>query len=252
MAIEPYWKSADGRHVIYNADCLQVLPELEAGSVDCVLTDPPYGNNYSTGRRKGIYRPSTEIVGDSLLEPLLNDAAVLLEPLLNDAAVLYLFAAPDRLDVVLPIMKRWNVINVLAWDKGNCTAGDLQQSYGKQWEAIVFSVVKKQPLIGRRDRDILRFSRPNACDYVHPTQKPVELFKYLIGKHVSDTILDPFMGSGTTGVACVRTNRRFIGIEIEKRYCDIAIKRIERELSQPTLPFMAPEEKAEQTLLFDE
>ena len=71
----------------------------------------------------------------------------------------------------------------------------------------------------------------------HPTQKPLELIKNII-RHSSnegDTVYDPFMGSGTTGVACVKTNRKFIGVEIEKKYFDIAIKRIKEAQMQPNL-----------------
>jgi DNA modification methylase len=221
-------------------DCLDVLPTLDVGSIDAVVTDPPYGNNYSTGYRKGIYRPSTRITGDILSEPLLNDVAEVLEPLLNDVAAIYWFAAPDRLDMVLPILKRWEVVNVLCWDKGNCTAGDLDCSYGKQWEACVFAVTKKHPLVGGRDRDVLRFSRGNTADYVHPTQKPLDLIEYLACRHAAATTLDPFMGSGTTGVACVRTGRKFIGIEKEPKYFDIAVKRIEAELNRAPLFDEAP------------
>lgn len=222
---------------LIQGDCLEVLPTL--GKVDAVVTDPPYGNNYSTGWRSGIYRPSTRITGDILSEPLLNDVAVVLEPLLNDVAAVYWFAAPDRLDMVLPILKRWDVINVLAWDKGNCTAGDLECSYGKQWEAIVFAVTKKSPMVGGRDRDVLKFARMNGADYVHPTQKPIELIEYLCGRHDSETILDPFMGSGTTGVACIRKERQFIGIEKEPKYFEIAVKRIQQawQLKCSELPF---------------
>ena len=209
---------------LYLGDCLEVLPTL--GKVDAVVTDPPYGNNYSTGHRKGIYRPSTRITGDILSQPLLNDVAAELEPLLNDVAAVYWFAAPDRLDMVLPILKRWEVVNVLCWDKGNCTAGDLECSYGKQWEACVYAVTEKFPLSGARDRDVLRFSRGDTSAYVHPTQKPVELIEKLCDKCPAGTILDPFMGSGTTGVACIRTGRRFIGIEKEPKYFEIAVKRI--------------------------
>ena len=220
---------------LYLGDCLEVLPTL--GRVDAVVTDPPYGNNYSTGRRKGIYRPSTRITGDNLsepllndvaeqLEPLLNDVAEQLEPLLNDVAAIYWFAAPDRLDMVLPILKRWQVVNVLCWDKGNCTAGDLECSYGKQWEACVYAVTEKFPLSGARDRDVLRFSRGNTSDYVHPTQKPTDLMEYICRKSPGVLTLDPFMGSGTTGVACIRTGRHFIGIEKEPKYFEIALKRI--------------------------
>jgi len=220
---------------LYLGDCLEVLPTL--GKVDAVVTDPPYGNNYSTGYRKGIYRPSTRITGDILsqpllndvaaeLEPLLNDVAAELEPLLNDVAAVYWFAAPDRLDMVLPILKRWEVVNVLCWDKGNCTAGDLECSYGKQWEACVYAVTRKFPLSGARDRDILRFSRGDTSSYVHPTQKPHDLVEYICRKCPGDLVLDPFMGSGTTGVACIKTGRKFIGIEKEPRYFEIALKRI--------------------------
>jgi len=210
-----------------------VLPTL--GKVDAVVTDPPYGNNYSTGYRTGVYRPSTRITGDILSQPLLNDVAAVLEPLLNDVAAIYWFAAPDRLDMVLPILKRWEVVNVLCWDKGNCSAGDLDCSYGKQWEACVYAVTKKHPLVGGRDRDVLQFSRGNTSEYVHPTQKPLELMEYLCLRHDAETILDPFMGSGTTGVACVRLGRKFIGIEKEPKYFEIAVKRIEAELNRTPL-----------------
>jgi DNA modification methylase len=66
---------------------------------------------------------------------------------------------------------------------------------------------------------------------------------------VEDTILDPFMGSGTTGVACIRTGRRFIGVEIEEKYCAIAVERMERELSQPCLPTMEPERAKQEVLI---
>jgi len=224
---------------LYLGDCLEILPEI--GAVDAVVTDPPYGNSYSTGYRKGIYRPSTRITGDILsepllndvaaeLEPLLNDVAAELEPLLNDVAAVYWFAAPDRLDMVLPILKRWNVVNVLCWDKGNCSAGDLDCSYGKQWEACVYAVTKKFPLAGSRDRDVLQFSRGDTSGYVHPTQKPCSLIEYILRKCPGTLTLDPFMGSGTAGVACIKTGRQFIGIELEPRYFDIAVKRIDAAL----------------------
>lgn len=215
-----------GDATLYLGDCRDILPTL--GKVDAVVTDPPYGNNYSTGYRKSFVRSSTRINGDTLTAPLLNDAAELTAPLLNDAAFVYWFAAPDRLDMVLPIMrKRWSVVNVLVWDKGNCSAGDLDCSYGKQWEACVFARSTRAPMHGGRDRDILRFPRLNGNEYDHPTQKPVELFEYLINRHDANTILDPFMGSGTTGVACANLGRRFIGIEIEPKFFDIACRRIE-------------------------
>lgn len=233
--MKPYYENEAAGVKLYCGDCREVLPGLESGTIDAVITDPPYGNNYSTGRRLGINRYSTKITGDLLSRPLLNDTAALLEPLLNDTAAIYWFAAPDRLDMVLPILKRWEVVNVLCWDKGNCTAGDLDCSYGKQWEACVYAVTRKSKLIGARDRDILRFPRGSTVDYVHPTQKPVELFSYLTGRHASKQILDPFAGSGTTGVACVRLGRKFTGIEIDERYAETSAKRIQTEIEKGRL-----------------
>ena len=222
---------------IYHGDCREILPGLSA-NVDIVVTDPPYGIAYSTGRRQRDTRSSTRLVNDLLvaLAPLLNDTAAALAPLLNDTAALYWFIAPARLDVALPILRRWDIPNVLVWDKGNCTAGDLQTTYGQQWEAVIYARKGRGPLIGGRDRDILRFSRGNTAEYLHPTQKPIALLAYLIGRHKGETILDPFMGSGTTLAAAKSLGRNAIGIEIDERYCEVAAKRLEQEV----LPLEVP------------
>ena len=83
----------------------------------------------------------------------------------------------------------------------------------------------------------------------HPTQKPVALMVWCIGFTTGATILDPYMGSGTTGVACIRTGRRFIGVEIEPKYCAIAVERMERELARPYLPTMEPDKLKQEALL---
>jgi DNA modification methylase len=230
----------DGITIIHG-DCREILLLLTPASIDLVVTDPPYGIAYSTGYRAGVVRSSTRLVADLLvapllndtaeaLAPLLNDTAEALAPLLNDTAELYWFAAPDRLDEVLPVLRRWDIPNVLVWDKGNCAAGDLKTTYGQQWEAIVFARQGRPALLGGRHRDILRFSRGDTSAYLHPTQKPIPLLSYLIGRHPPGTILDPFMGSGTTLRAAKNLGRKAIGIEIEERYCEIAAKRLSQEV----------------------
>jgi site-specific DNA-methyltransferase (adenine-specific) len=84
---------------------------------------------------------------------------------------------------------------------------------------------------------------------IHPTQKPVDLMVDLLTDRKWGCVCDPFMGSGTTGVACIRTGRRFIGVEIEPKYCAIAVERMERELSQPCLPTMEPERAKQEVLI---
>jgi len=248
----PSYVSPCGTVTLYCGDCLAVLPTLAAGSVDAVMTDPPYGNRYRTDYRLGVYRHSTRLTAELLTQPLLNDtfaktqsllieAVPAMRPLLSDAGIIYCFGAPERLDMLLPIIRAsFDVVNIICWDKGNCGAGDLKASYGKQWEAIVFGRIARSELVGGRDRDIVSIPRPSGNTYVHPTQKPVALMEYLIRRHTADCILDPFMGSGTTGVACVRTGRRFIGVEEVPRFFEIAVKRIEAALRDKaeTFPIM--------------
>jgi site-specific DNA-methyltransferase (adenine-specific) len=229
---EPYYQ--DDSCTIYHGDCRDVLPELEPSSVGLVLTDPPYGVGYSTGYRQAVARSSTRLAYDLATAPLMNDTAQLIAPLMNDTAHVYWCAAPERLDAVLPIVRTLGeVVNVLCWDKGNCTAGDLDATYGQQWEAVIFARKSRVNLVVGRDRDILRYSRGSTSDYLHPTQKPIPMLRYLIGRHMpNQLILDPFMGSGTTLRAAKDLGRKAIGIEIEERYCEIAAKR----LSQMVLP----------------
>ena len=223
----PYYER-DGI-TIYHGDCRDILPTLEPGSIDLVLTDPPYGVAYSTGHRQNVVRSSTRLAYDLAVAPLLNDTAELVAPLLNDTAHIYWFAAPERLDEQMGIVRSiGELVNVLVWDKGNCTAGDLDATYGQQWEAILFARKQRVALVGGRDRDILRYSRGSTVDYLHPTQKPLDLLRYLIQRHKCDTIIDPFMGSGTTLRAAKDLGRKAIGIEIEERYCEIAAKRLQQ------------------------
>ena len=87
--------------------------------------------------------------------------------------------------------------------------------------------------------DVLRFNTSATEGTFHPAQKPVALLTFLVrATSTPDALIcDPFMGSGTTGIACIRTGRRFVGIEIDEGYCKIARKRMEDELKQPRLPF---------------
>ncbi len=99
--------------------------------------------------------------------------------------------------------------------------------------------------------DVWRF--PIERKQVHPTQKPLAMLAHIVKTSSRDdgSVLDPFMGSGTTGVACVKLGRKFIGIEISREYCDIAVKRLERELSQPHLPWPEPQAVEVQGTMFE-
>ena len=126
------------------------------------------------------------------------------------------------------------VNNLLVWNK---TVYALGGNYRSQHELIVFASMGKARRLNYHDLgNVLDFKRvSNGC---HPTEKPVSLIRKIVEYSTDEgaTILDPFMGSGTTGVACVQTNRNFIGIEIEPKYYDIAERRIKEAQLQLVMP----------------
>ena len=125
------------------------------------------------------------------------------------------------------IEQHFKLKNILIWIKNNWSAGDLKGAYAKQTEFILFASKGRHLLNGARDTDILYYDRVVGNMQLHQNQKPVDLLTFLINKSSKpkDTILDCFMGSGTTGVACLETNRNFIGIELDENYYNIAKER---------------------------
>lgn len=199
-----------GNATLYLGDCRYILPTLP--KVDAVITDPPYGIGASAGT--GKYGRKRVGVG----EDLGWDDAIPSEDLLSMVC-----AAAARAVVFggnyfpLPPSR-----NFLVWDKG---AGFKGRDFAEcemawcSWDGNA-RVLSHDPL-ARGD-----YRNGNK---EHPTQKPIGVMEWAIG-HVpepSNVILDPFMGSGTTGVACMNLGRKFIGIEREPKYFDIACRRIE-------------------------
>ena len=222
----PYWTSPDGRHVIYCADCLTVLPHLTG--VDAVVTDPPYGIgvNHNMGRRAG------DVASDYL--PAVWDkeppSRAHFDAMFACSSSQIIWGANHFVDLIGKRSSCW-----LVWDKMFSQEVSFA-SCELAWTSLDCVVRKFVYSSARKDG-------------MHPTQKPVALMVWCLGFVDGDTILDPFMGSGTTGVACIRTGRRFIGIELEPKYCAIARERMERELSQPCLPTLEPTKATQEVLL---
>lgn len=224
---------------IARGDCLELMREIPSGSVDMVLCDPPYGIGYKTGWRiDRSHRFAREIENDRDLS-VVEAAAPVMFDLLKDDSACFIFCAWNRLSEIFGILKSvgFSVKNMIVWDKCATTAGDLEGAYAHQYEMVVFAT-KGRPIIrGRRHSDIWRYPRVSSDKLVHQNQKPVELLEQMIlsmsGK--GDLILDPFMGSGSTGIACINTDRRFVGIEIENGYYAVAKKRLTETAAQTKL-----------------
>ena len=234
-------KEVIGDCTLYLGDCLQVLPTLEP--VDAVVTDPPYGIRLDTNNKRFSGGDAASVakrgnnVGSSLGQPILGDDRpfdpTFLARLSGDKIIWGWNNYPDRLPRG----------GCLVWLKRNDDAfGSFLSDAELAW------LSKGHGVYCRRD-----LSNAAIASYrVHPTQKPVGLMEWCLGfLPNAETILDPFMGSGTTGVACVNLGRKFIGIELEPKYFDIACKRIEEAYKQPRL-FDEPAPKPVQEKLFGE
>ena len=212
--MKPYYQ--DDAVTIYHGDCREILPEIEA---DVLVTDPPYGIAYSSqqaGRFQG--------------ERIANDD----DTTLRDQVL----AAWHGPAVVFGSWKRprpSEVRAVLTWDKGEGVGmGDLALPWRPNTEEIY---VIGSGWVGHRGSSVLRDTsvvswtgNGRGPRRLHPNEKPVPLLRGLMEKAPPGTILDPFMGSGTTLRAAKDLGRRAIGIEIEERYCEIAAKRCAQEV----------------------
>jgi DNA modification methylase len=205
-----------GNATLYLGDCRDILPTLP--KVDAVITDPPYGIACA------VNSANETIIGDE--STAIRDAALALSRW--NAAVV--FGSPK-------IQRPIGTILTLVWSKGPMVGmGDLAFPWKLTHEEI-YILGDKTLWHGKREQSVLddpaiypnlpEANKARGEPLEHPTQKPIRLMERLIRKLIADTILDPFMGSGTTGVACMNLGRSFIGIEREPKYFDIACRRIE-------------------------
>jgi DNA modification methylase len=217
--MKPYYQ--DEWSIIYLGDCREILPELP--KVDLVLTDPPYGINFTNhdpvgggGHRR---QRSYYIANDNS-----TDCVDWLIKWWSGALIV--FAPAEK-----PYQGDWN--QWLIWDKGNQVGmgGEPTMYWKKNWELILTHNLGK--LNGKREPAVLHFHVLSGIDFeLHPNQKPIALIYYLISKTNAQIILDPFMGSGTTLVAAKKLGRKAIGIEISEKYCEIAVKRLQQSVMQ--------------------
>ena len=213
---------------LWHGDCLELMKNIPDGSVDLVLTDPPYGMGFKSNHRKEKYN---EIRNDKSLEWLERYISECCRVLKNNSAI-YCFCSWHNVDVFKQaIEKKFKIKNILIWEKNNTSMGDLKGSYAPKYEMIIFAHKGRKLLNGFRYADIIKANRTGNKN--HPTEKPVDLLETFIknSSGENEVVFDGFMGSGSTGVACVNTNRRFIGIELDDGYFNIAKKRIEEAVN---------------------
>jgi DNA modification methylase len=212
---------------LLHGDCLELLTNIPDGSVDMVLCDPPYGIDFQSSRIKDKERRKPKIIGDTQTQiSFIHEIGRIIKPY----GAVCIFSRWDVQQKVIDEMTACGMKprNVIIWDKVSHGMGDLKRAFAGRYESIVFYSAPEFRFNGKRPQDIVVCPRVPACKLVHPNEKPVELLEKLIRFCTSDggLVLDCFMGCGSTGVACLNTERCFIGMELDKHYFDIAVNRI--------------------------
>lgn len=230
------------------ADCMDVLPTLTG--VDAVVTDPPYGDVTHRGARtRTVGADSDELVTFSSMS---NNEAVSLFMVLCELAKRWVVATVEWRHAAAMEACGLPLVRLGVWVKPNSAPQLTGDRPATGWESVaIFHQHGKKRWNGGGRRAVWTVNRVDAD--LHPTQKPIELISEFVSlfSDESETILDPFMGSGTTGVACIQAERRFIGIEKVPKYFDIACERIRKAwaLKQSELPFEKPPEPRQLTLM---
>ena len=247
---------------LLQGDCLETIKNIPDKSIDLVLTDPPYDTTPLTWDKKipkellwneyyRICKPNSAIVifGQEPFSSLLRISN------LKDYKYDWIWEK-ERLTNVFQIKKRCGktIENIMVFYKEQCIYNPQKNKHegklvtNKIGENAKWSVTqagynaKTKPFEYHDDgtrypTQLLKFNRDNPRERLHPTQKPVELLEYLIKTYTNENmiVLDTFMGSGSTGVACINTNRKFIGIELDENYFEIAQNRINKAVKKKTI-----------------
>lgn len=218
------------------------MKQIPDRSVDLIVTDPPYLMKYKTGRRKDkTHKFASEISGDDNPD-LIHDYISECYRILKDDSACYVFCNQNKVDVFKQELESagFNIKNIIVWVKNNHTAGDLVAQYGKKHEFIFYVNKGRCPLNGKRLTDVWEFPKVSGKQQVHQNQKPLELIKQCIEKSskVGGVVFDGFMGSGTTAIACMETDRNYIGYEIDPEYYEITQERIRKKVDENCLQKM--------------
>jgi len=207
-------KEVIGGCTLILGDSFDIMGDVKG--VGAVVTDPPYGMDFQSNRRK-VLEKHDKFDNDKDSAALQAVCDLLVEH------SKYIFCRWDNLyDVPKPK-------SLITWIKNNHSMGDLEHEHARQTEVCLFYPGENHFFPKKRPSDIIR--APRTANINHPTEKPVQLMRAII-EWTDGRVFDPFMGSGSTGVACAKMGREFIGIENEQKYFDIACKRIEEAYGQ--------------------
>ena len=224
--MKPYFETELGK--LYQGDCLEVMKEIPDKSVDLVLADPPYEIDLQPRNKKWNGSQNS-------FDKIKNDKEGFCLKWFNEIERVgknYIIFGANNFIEFIPRKYGW-----IVWDKRLSEKGD--KAFGSPFELAITNLIKKYKMYRVQHGGVINADsiKGNNEPRFHPTQKPIILFEKILKDFSgeNDLILDPFLGSGTTAVACEKLDRHWIGVEISEKYCEIAKARIEAEVRQGRL-----------------
>ena len=229
---------------LYNADCLNILKTIPNNSIDLIIIDPPYdfmtkhkSNNYTGAGAFGKLGRSYhgELENDNMIKGINENVLKELVRVMKKINI-YIWCNKEQIYNYLSFFKQYN-FDLLSWHKTN-PVPTCNNKYLSDTEYLLFFRENGVKIYGtyatKKKYYITPTNKEDKNKYKHPTIKPLNITENLIlnSSKENDIILDCFMGTGTVGVACKKLNRKFVGIEIEEKYFDIAKQRIENEIKE--------------------
>lgn len=225
---------------LIQGDCLEVMKNIPNKSVDLIVTDPPYKMNHSTGgctnigmknKWTGNIKAGNTVMNFNL-DIKFSDWLPEIYRILKSKGHCYIFCNDKNVQELLNVSNEvgFKESNILVWIKNNACPN---RYYMKNCEFVLFLYKENaKPIINMGSKAAFNCKNINGKDKKHPTEKPVEILTTFINNssQENEVVFDPFMGSGTTGVAALQNNRNFIGIELDENYFKIAQQRINNVL----------------------
>lgn len=210
---------------IYNEDCIEGMRKITDGSIDVVITDPPYSTPVVTAFGRERFRNVADLsIQETYIRTLKEEFARILKP--NGSV--FIFCDDGYFSSIYRSFYDWKSLQMIVWDKGRIGMG---KPFRKRHELIFYA--NRESIDYNRSDGITHYPtilkyKPVGNNRIHGAQKPVELVRDLILGFSSpgDVVLDCFMGSGTTAVAAKLTNRNYVGFELNPEFVDVANKRL--------------------------
>lgn len=213
-------------HQIINGDCLEGISQMDSNTFDLALIDPPYFD-YKTGHRK---EGKAHKFGQSMEQQSREDQLLVIQKCVNVLKPDSAFFVFTNWENIWWMQRPFEGIfrNMIVWDKGNWSAGDLKGSFGNQYEIIFLGSKGKWEFKEKREADIWLLPRVGG-NRIHATEKPIDLYRKIIlnSTEPGAWILDPYLGSGASVIAALETGRNIVGYELDKYYHEKILERVE-------------------------